>query len=279
MKKLSSQISPMRLGALAFLSLISTHCFSNDELLPEDTLLTNLPGSARMVVKKTMNHVQAYDRNVVSFDGKTVYEDIFGFSHPCYSNQPNCFNTASFPNLSLMHHHNLDVGEIFSIAYSPPSSSADLFSLNGYVLSSGVKTKDYLGFDFPAGTKNQAPRTVGDFNKLTNYTFQFVYDDPKKFELYPGMDKEIALEIEMKKITGLLKNQQYEEALPRFQRVFKALDANNMKIDEMLAYYYIFTLDKTGRKKSVISLAEGYLNEWGKQGAHYNEVIEMAGKQ
>ncbi|MNF72399.1 hypothetical protein D3C84_543780 [compost metagenome] len=93
------------------------------------------------------------------------------------------------------------------------------------------------------------------------------------------MDKEIALEIEMKKITGLLKSEQYEEALPRFQRVFKALDANNMKIDEVLAYYYIFTLDKTGRKKSVMNLAEGYLNEWGKKGAHYNEVVEMLGKQ
>ncbi|MCP1518689.1 hypothetical protein J2Y74_002999 [Pseudomonas migulae] len=279
MKKLSLRISTIRLVALTLVSLISTNCFSNDEPLSEDTLLTKLPDSARMVVKKAMNHVHAYDRNVVSFDGKTVYEDIFGFSHPCYSNQPNCFNTASFPNLSLMYHHSLDVGETFSIKYDPPSSSTDLFSLDGYVLNSGVKTKDYVSFDFVAGTKNQAPRTIGDFNKLTNYTFQFVYDDPKKFELYPGMDKEIALEIEMKKITGLLKSEQYEEALPRFQRVFKALDANNMKIDEVLAYYYIFTLDKTGRKKSVMNLAEGYLNEWGKKGAHYNEVVEMLGKQ
>ncbi|MGZ7456596.1 hypothetical protein ACXPVS_07215 [Pseudomonas sp. Ma2-10] len=279
MKKLTSQISSMRFVVMAMLSLFSANCFSNGELLPEDTLLAKLPGSARVVVKKEMNHVNAYDRNVVSFDGRTVYEDIVGSSNPCYSNQVNCFNKESFPWLSLMGHHTLSVGEVFSIAYKPASSSSDLFSLNGYVLQSGVKTEDYLGFHIPSGTKNQAPRTVGDFNKLTNYTFQFVYDDPKKFELYPGMDKEIALEIEMKKITGLLKSQQYEEALPRFQRVFMALDANNMEIDEVLAYYYIFTLDKTGRKQSVKNLSEGYFATWGKKGTHYSEVVEMAGKQ
>lgn len=279
MKKLSLRRSTIRLVALTLVSLISTNCFSNDESLSEDTLLTNLPDSARMVVKKAMNHVHAYDRNVVSFDGKTVYEDIFGFSHPCYSNQPNCFNGASFPHLSLMYHHSLDVGETFSIKYDPPSSSAVLFSLDGYVLNAGVKTENYVSFDFVSGTKNQAPRTIGDFNKLTNYTFLFVYDDPKKFELHPGMDKEIALEIEMKKITGLLKSQQYEEALPRFQRVFKALDANNVPVDEMLAYYYIFTMDKTGRKKTVMKLTEVYLNTWGKKGAHYGEIVEIAGRQ
>lgn len=279
MEKLSLQISIMRLVALALVSLTSTNCFSNDEALPEDTLLSNLPDSARMVVKKEMNHVNAYDRNVVSFDGRTVYEDIVGSSNPCYSNQVNCFNKESFPWLSLMGHHTLNIGEVFSIEYNPPSSSSELFSLNGYVLQSGVKTEDYLGFHIPSGTKNQAPRTVGDFNKLTNYTFQFVYDDPKKFELYPGMDKEIALEIEMKKITDLLKSQKYEEAIPRFQRVFKALAANNMKLDEVLAYYYIFTLDKTGRKNTAASLSKAYLNEWGKKGAHYSEVVEIASKQ
>ncbi|VVO49537.1 hypothetical protein PS862_00238 [Pseudomonas fluorescens] len=277
MKKLSSQVSPMRLVALTLLSLISTYCSSNDEPLPEDTLLNSLPESARMVVKKAMTHVNAYDRNVVSFDGRTVYEDIVGSSNLCYSKH--CVNKESFPWLSLMYHHTLSVGEVFSIAYSPASSSDELFSLNGYVLQSGVKTKDYLGFHIPSGTKNQAPRTVGDFNKLTNYTFQFIYDDPKKFELYPGMDKEIALEIEMKKITDMLKSQQYEEALPRFRRVFKALDANNMEIEEVLAYYYVFTLDKTGRKNSATSLAKAYLDQWGKKGAHYSEMVEIASKQ
>ena len=279
MKKTLLQTNITRLVTLTLVSLISTNCFSNNEPLSEDTLLTNLPDSTRMVVKKEMNHVNAYDRNVVSFDGRAVYEDIVGSSNPCYSNQVNCFNKESFPWLSLMGHHTLSVGEVFSIVYQRAGSSNELFSLNGYVLQAGVKTEDFLRFHIPSGTKNQTPRTIGDFNKLTNYTFQFVYDDPKRFELYPGMDKEIALEIEMKKITGLLKSEQYEEALPRFQRVFKALDANNMKIDEVLAYYYIFTLDKTGRKKSVMNLAEGYLNEWGKKGAHYNEVVEMLGKQ
>ena len=275
MKQQSSKSNPLRLLVLALLSSFSAYSFSNGEALPEDTLLTKLPDSARMVVKKAMTNVRAYDRNVVSFDGRTVYEDIVGSSNICYSNQVNCYNTESFPWLSLMGHHTLDVGEIFSISYDPASSSSELFSLNGYVLRSGVKTDDYLGFHIPARTRNQIPRTVGDFNKITNYTFQFVYDDPNKFELYPGMDKQVALELEMKKITGLIKNGQYEESLPRFQRVFKSLDVDNVKADEILVYYYVVALDKAGHKSSASKFATEYLADFGRGGAHYDEVIEI----
>jgi hypothetical protein len=278
MKKMYSRVSQVRFGLLALTSLVCVQSWANDEPLPEDMLLSNLPSSARMIVKKPMNTVRAYDRNMVSFDGQTVYEDIIGSSHICYSNQVNCFNTASFPYLSLMYHHSLDVGEVFSIEYSPPSSDNSLFGLNGYVLKSGVKTDDYLGFDFPSRTRNQTPRTIGDFNKLTNYTFQFVYDDPNKFELYPGMDKEVALDIEMKKITDLLKVSKYEEAIPRFHRVFKALKADGVDEDELLVYYYVFTLDKAGRKGDASRAANIYLKTYGKQSAHYKEVIEIASK-
>lgn len=279
MKKISSQVGPVRFVLLVLLSFISANCFSNDELVPENTLLSDFPFGTRMVVKKEMTRISAAGRNVVSFDGRTVYEDIIGSSHSCYSDEVNCFNKASFPWLSLTGNLVLHVGDVFSVVYKVPESTMEHFYLIGHVFRSGIMTNDSLSIHFPTDTKNAEPKTIGDFNKLTNYTFQFVYDDPMKFELYPGMDKEVAMEVEVKKITDHLKAQQYEQALSRFFRVSKALHADNLKMDELLAYYYVSTADKAGDKAFASGLATWYLRDYGKKGGHYKEVVEILSRQ
>ena len=90
-----------------------------------------------------------------------------------------------------------------------------------------------------------------------------------------ALDQEVQVDLLMNKIALALKEERLVDALPAFAEVESIETALQKPLTEKFYYFYIDTLDKTGDKVKAYSRAEIYMNQYGKKGKHYAEVLAI----
>jgi hypothetical protein len=167
--------------------------------------------------------------------------------------------TVDAPHLARIIFFNTDRRETvrqFLIALDLPKEDLDLCE-NFFF---GTKTFDdaYL------------PLTVGEFRKAYGKYFDILIREP-----YPDMDKDIVVDIEMKKITSVIESKSsspgdYKRILPSFYYLETKLD----DLPESFYYYFIEVLAKQYRLDLVKVRATDYIKKYGKSGKYYTQVIK-----
>jgi len=90
-----------------------------------------------------------------------------------------------------------------------------------------------------------------------------------------ALDREVQIDILTNKITTLLKAGKNAEALPYFAE----LEGMQAALPESFDYFYIDTLDKSGKAEKALERSEGYLKKYGKKGKYYGQVIEIMSRR
>ncbi|MBI3130756.1 MAG: tetratricopeptide repeat protein [Acidobacteria bacterium] len=105
----------------------------------------------------------------------------------------------------------------------------------------------------------------GDGQRTRVYAASLVTDS------YANLDAEVMEDIVMGKIEAHLRKEQYEEALPYFDRLARS----GRPLPESFYFYEIDTLEHSGRKTEARAKAEAYLRKHGKKGKYYAKVIAV----
>src|SRR4051812_5984723 len=89
-----------------------------------------------------------------------------------------------------------------------------------------------------------------------------------------ALDDDVEVDTLVTRIKSLLDADKYAEALP----VFEKLEDLKGSLPERLDYYYIDTLDKSGRAEKALERSEAYLKKYGKSGKYYPQVVALVGR-
>jgi len=90
-----------------------------------------------------------------------------------------------------------------------------------------------------------------------------------------ALDREVQIDILTSKITTLLKAGKNAEAL----QYFAELEGMQATLPESFDFFYIDTLDKSGKADKALERSEEYLKKYGKKGKYYGQVIEIVSRR
>lgn len=223
------------------LTLIFSSAFANNDPVPSDTLLINLPKDSRIVVKNPIF--------VDSPIGRIYQKILYGEFSGVLSERLRKIKANEIWPIKAV-----SVDDKRAVAIDVTPDMSPLGNLKIWV----------------SENKGQIPKTVADFIDQFDSYFQIIYDDPAN-DQYQGMEKSMMVHAVMSKITTALKEGNYAEALPHFSQLEK-LGTN---LPDAFYYYYIDTLDKTGMWEKEYVYAESYLKERGKKNKFYNKIVDL----
>ncbi len=90
-----------------------------------------------------------------------------------------------------------------------------------------------------------------------------------------SLPPDVQIDVLMKKITNSIKAEDYKSALPSFRK----LVGFNKPLPESFDFFYIEALAKTNTEETdneADKRIKLYFSRWGKQGAHYQKVVEYS---
>jgi tetratricopeptide (TPR) repeat protein len=218
---------------------------AKNDPVPGNTLLCELPASARVVVKKKIVLTRATHVYKAALTGPRSSAQDFFVSHK--------------DGVSA-----LEPGAEMPVK-GCEKVSADYQPLFLNLKQTNLFASAWFYFYAPI------PKTVNDFNNTVGDDFQIVYNDPGP---YPGLEPAAIVDIEMSIITAALKEKDYAKALPHFAY----LEKMGIGLPESFHYYYIETLEQTGTNEKARERATAYLTKYGRQGKYYSNVVAIVGR-
>ena len=94
-----------------------------------------------------------------------------------------------------------------------------------------------------------------------------------------ALDPEMQVDLLMAKINSALKADKPAEALPYYAQLESMGPSLRKPLPESFYFSYIETLDKAGDRANAVSRCDAYLSKYGKSAPHYEQVIDIMGRQ
>lgn len=133
----------------------------------------------------------------------------------------------------------------------------------------------YFYFDSPIkGRLLFESMSVSELIDLTGGLLKIVWDDPERFELMPGLDNSVALDIFMTRIVNAIKDEDFKLAVSLFKSVEKT---KGLKPD-VFWLQYAEASEKAGDKEKAREIATDYLKRHGRTGTKYKEMVALLGR-
>jgi len=90
-----------------------------------------------------------------------------------------------------------------------------------------------------------------------------------------ALDQDMQVDLQMAKINTALKANRPADAVPYFAQLESIEPQLKHPLPESFYFSYIDTLDKAGDRDNALKRSDAYLNKYGKNAAHYSQVIEI----
>jgi len=252
---------------LFFLLQIAFASAAHSQELPKSTPINELPSSTALVVKRDIvllekSNKPSYSRVEFNHEYKEKYNDYNGFYVLCRERR---VFKASSDRSSLLRVTSIKSSSIHRDAVGNKYPEHDIDLIDFYFVSDEVD--ESLDCSVRIITiEEPIPKTIEDLMPYLDGMFEFVDTDP-----YAKFDDETALKIIVKKITTLIENGSYTDSL----FYFSMWERRQENLPEEFYYYYAKALEQTGNKEKSMKYATKYLNKYGKDGGHYEQIIEL----
>ena len=222
-----------------FLWIFGLSAWAAYQNVPEDAILGNLPEDSVVLVLRDIK--MTYER----VDYRSSYLEPF---------------TTDV---------NSRRGETLTADSYIPISEVRLHEGSVYI---GLKTQS--GMDYTINfdrSKKLPPTTVREFHDRVGNYFRIFKIDPLAYDPYPGVAKDIVVDLVMTKIVKAIQSGKYSESI----KEFAYLERLGIPLPESFYYYYTQSLSKAGKKEDARTRALDYLKRFGKNGKYYTQVIEI----
>lgn len=93
-----------------------------------------------------------------------------------------------------------------------------------------------------------------------------------------AIDQDVQVDILIKKIQFASKEHRYKDLVVEMDKFKKLSNSLNQPLSDNFQYMYVDALERTGDYAGVIQYANGYMESFGKKGAHYDDIIEKIAK-
>lgn len=218
--------------------VIFSSAFANNEAVPGNILLLNLPQGSRIVVKSNIS--------VESSVGNIHQKILYGkFSGVLSEKHRKIKAEDIWPIKEVSIENNGAIAVDVTPDMSPLGSLKIWFSPND----------------------GKIPTTVADFARQLGSYFQIIYDDPAD-DPYQGMEKSEVKDLVMPKITTALMDNNYIGALPHFAQLAQL----GINLPESFYYYYAEALEKTEMWERAYILANNYLESHKNKSKYYAQI-------
>jgi len=93
-----------------------------------------------------------------------------------------------------------------------------------------------------------------------------------------AIDQDVQVDILIKKIQFASKEHRYKDLVVEMDKFKKLSNSLNQPLSDNFQYMYVDALERIGDYIGLIQYANAYMQNFGKKGAHYDEIIEKIAK-
>lgn len=219
-----------------------------EEELPPEMAITKLPPETYLrVVRGFRNGVRTAPDEWIQHGASLYYKSLESYYEAREGEE---WKVYDFTN----------GGKLLSM-YAPGTTSLPLSSAEPMVF--------LINFPF----RNSPPliATVADFHNYFGHYLHLVYHNPANSAQYEGLPDDVVTDLVMAKITGAIKQQAYQTALP----YFVYLERRKAVLPESFWYYYTVTSANLKDADRTRALGTKYLSKYGRKGKYYDKIISL----